>query len=148
LVGASASIYGIIIAAAWLAPDSLALIYFVIPMKLRTVAMLMIAFAVYKVASSSANAGGEAAHLGGAVVGLLLIQNPQWLTWIDRIGPWGKRRDQGAGSWQRKLDREHALDEEVDRILDKIHREGQASLTQHERQTLIRASREQRQRHG
>lgn len=148
LVGASASIYGIIIAAAWLAPDSMALIYFIFPMRLRTVAMLMIGFAVYKIVVSAQNAGGEAAHLGGAVVGFLLIQNPHWLSWVDRIGSWGKRQDRGPGSWQRKLDKEHALDAEVDRILDKIHREGQESLTQHERQTLIRASREQRQRHG
>jgi membrane associated rhomboid family serine protease len=83
LVGASAGIFGILIAAARLAPDSTVLIYGIVPMKLRTLAWALMAISVYTVlaygASNKYNAGGEAAHLGGAIVGFLLIRNPDVL---------------------------------------------------------------------
>jgi membrane associated rhomboid family serine protease len=50
-----------------------------IPMQLRTLAWVMVAIAVATVFFNAGNAGGEAAHLGGAVVGYLLIQRPQVL---------------------------------------------------------------------
>ena len=44
----------------------------------------MLGIAIYTVFTSGHNAGGEAAHLGGAVMGWLLIRNPQWLNVFDR----------------------------------------------------------------
>jgi membrane associated rhomboid family serine protease len=43
-------------------------------MRLRTLAWAFIAIAVYTVFTRGHNAGGEAAHLGGAIVGFLLMQ--------------------------------------------------------------------------
>ena len=90
LIGASAGIFGILIAAAQVAPDSTVLIWGVLPAKLRTVAWVLLGVAVYTVVSNSNNAGGEAAHLGGAAAGYYLIRNQDALNWIDRA--WGKRR--------------------------------------------------------
>jgi Zn-dependent protease len=64
----------------------------------------------------------------------------------------GRRRRSGTaanpnpGGWERKVQRERTLSEEVDRILDKVHREGIQSLSYTEQQTLERASRERQQR--
>lgn len=149
LVGASAGIYGILIASAWLAPDSRVMFMifpFFVPLKLRTFAMIMIAVAVFQVFIGGENAGGEAAHLGGGAIGLLLIQNAHWLAWAEGPSSLQRKVRSGAGAWQRRLDREQVLDEEVDRILDKIHREGQTSLTNREREILIEASRQHRRR--
>ena len=88
LVGASAGLFGILIAAAHIAPDATVLIYGIFPMKLRAMAWVMLLIAVYTVFTSGHNAGGEAAHLGGAVIGWLLIRNVQWLSVFDP----GKRR--------------------------------------------------------
>ncbi|MDB5290862.1 MAG: rhomboid family protein [Phycisphaerales bacterium] len=81
LVGASAGIFGILIAAATrVAPDARVMLLFPpIPMQLRTLAWVMVGIAVATVFFNARNAGGEAAHLGGAVVGYLLIQRPQVL---------------------------------------------------------------------
>lgn len=83
MVGASAGIFGILIAAAKIAPDATVLLYGMIPMKLKTLAWTLLAVAIYTVLfyghSGQHNAGGEAAHLGGAAVGWLLIRNPHWL---------------------------------------------------------------------
>lgn len=45
------------------------------------------------------------------------------------------------GAWQQRADEERRLEEEVDRILQKVHEKGLASLSYVERQTLERASR-------
>jgi membrane associated rhomboid family serine protease len=88
LVGASAGIFGILIAAARVAPHATVLIYGVIPMQLRTMAWVLLAIAVYMIFTGGRNAGGEAAHLGGAVVGFLLMQYPRAL---DVIVPTRRR---------------------------------------------------------
>jgi membrane associated rhomboid family serine protease len=79
LIGASAGIYGVLIAAAQVAPDTTVLIYGLIPMRLRVMAWLLLSIAVYTVLTSGTNAGGEAAHLGGAVAGFALIKNQRVL---------------------------------------------------------------------
>jgi rhomboid family protein len=96
LIGASAGIFGILVAAAQIAPQTEVLLFGVIPLKLRTLARVMIAIAVFTVlafgTSFRHNAGGETAHLGGAVVGYILIRNPEWLNifnlkFLDRRRP-------------------------------------------------------------
>ena len=75
LVGASAGVFGILIAAAQVLPDAQVLIYGIIPARLRTVAWILLGVAIYTVFTNGRNAGGEAAHLGGAAVGYLLIRS-------------------------------------------------------------------------
>ncbi|HEY7087135.1 MAG TPA: rhomboid family intramembrane serine protease [Tepidisphaeraceae bacterium] len=83
LVGASAGIFGVLIAAAQIAPDATVLIYGILPIRLKTLAWVLLAIAIYTVLAYGStgrhNAGGEAAHLGGALVGYILIHNPNWL---------------------------------------------------------------------
>jgi membrane associated rhomboid family serine protease len=80
LVGASAGIFGILIAAARIAPDARVMLLFPpIPMRLRTLAWVLLGLAAYTVIFHGANAGGQAAHLGGAAVGAVLIQFPRAL---------------------------------------------------------------------
>lgn len=76
LVGASAGIFGILIAAAVIAPDEVVLIYGIVPIRLRNLAWVLLGIAAFTVVfyghSAQNNAGGQAAHLGGAMVGWLL----------------------------------------------------------------------------
>jgi membrane associated rhomboid family serine protease len=86
LIGASAGIFGVLIAAARLAPNARVLVM-VFPMQLRQMVWIFIAIAVYTIFTSGPNAGGEAAHLGGAVVGFLLIRNERLLNFADYRWP-------------------------------------------------------------
>ena len=80
LVGASAGIFGILVAAAQAAPHAVIMpIFPPIPMRLRTAAWVFIGFAIWTVLTQGRNAGGEAAHLGGALVGFLLMQGERLL---------------------------------------------------------------------
>ncbi|HEV2295147.1 MAG TPA: rhomboid family intramembrane serine protease [Tepidisphaeraceae bacterium] len=75
LVGASAGIFGILIAASQMAPNAMVMMLFPpIPMRLRTLARVFIVIAIWSVLTGGRNAGGEAAHLGGAIIGFLLMQ--------------------------------------------------------------------------
>jgi len=82
LVGASAGIFGVLIAASRLAPNAMVIVL-VFPMRLRQMVWIFIAMAVYTIFTEGHNAGGEAAHLGGAVVGFLLIRNERWLNFAN-----------------------------------------------------------------
>lgn len=89
LVGASAGIYGVVVAAAVIAPNVTVMLMFPpIPLRLKYLALIMVGIAAYvaftqgKVAGS--NAGGQAAHLGGAALGYLLIRYPQVLYPMSR----------------------------------------------------------------
>jgi len=92
LVGASAGIFGVLVAAARIAPDATVLIYGSIPMRLKTMAWVLIGLAVFTIFSRGNNAGGEAAHLGGAAVGFLLISNPRWLNLFETGYRSGRQR--------------------------------------------------------
>jgi membrane associated rhomboid family serine protease len=81
--GASAGVLGCIVGAACFAPDTTVLLVF-IPCRLIVVAWIFIGIAVYTVMIAGANAGGEAAHLAGALVGFVLIKQNQWLNFADR----------------------------------------------------------------
>lgn len=84
LIGASAGVFGVLVAAASIAPRVMVQLLFPpIPMQLRTFALGLLAIAVFTVFSNGHNAGGEAAHLGGAAMGYLLIRNPMLLDWIE-----------------------------------------------------------------
>ncbi len=156
MVGASAGVFGILVAAALIAPKAKVLLFFVFPVELRTMAWFAVLFAAFTVLTRGdqpmANAGGEAAHLGGAALGYLLIRKPHLLNWAS-----GKSASNHPGSGgggfvgkiqqahqQRKTEQQRKDAEQIDRILDKVHREGLGSLTENEKRLLQRATNKQR----
>jgi membrane associated rhomboid family serine protease len=90
LVGASAGIFGILVAAALIAPHAMVYVLGIFPLRLVTLAYFFIIFAVLQVVFMGENAGGEAAHLGGAAAGVLLMRKTDWLekiAWAGRRAP-------------------------------------------------------------
>jgi membrane associated rhomboid family serine protease len=83
LVGASAGIFGVMLAAAYLEPDRLIYVYF-IEVPLKYFAWFMVAVAAYTVFAHGENAGGQAAHLGGALLGYILIRHDSALNLVVR----------------------------------------------------------------
>lgn len=75
MVGASAGIFGILAAAARVAPRTQIMLMFPpMPIELRTWAWILLAIAAGTIILAGPNAGGEAAHLGGAVLGYLGVE--------------------------------------------------------------------------
>ena len=87
LVGASGSIFGVLVASAMLYPkDEVKLI---IPPMWVTVRKLAIIFIALSIVSMffGYNAGGNAAHIGGALFGYLLVKRPWSLDIFDKNAP-------------------------------------------------------------
>jgi membrane associated rhomboid family serine protease len=103
LVGASAGIFGVLVAGATIAPDARVMLLFPpIPIRLRVLAWILIGIAAFTILTEGRNAGGEAAHLGGAALGALLIRRPQFLNFAEQLGPPRARRRRFFGDdWQR-----------------------------------------------
>jgi membrane associated rhomboid family serine protease len=83
LVGASAAIMGVLVAAAKFAPQMPVRLLFMITISQRVLVWGLLGVAVLVVLVRGPNAGGQAAHLGGALVGAVLIANRHWLNWFD-----------------------------------------------------------------
>lgn len=150
LVGASAGIYGILVGVAVIAPSlKVSLLFPPITLTMRQLAMVLMAIAVGSILLKlGGNEGGEAGHLGGAIVGYILIR--AWI-WKSSAGV-----DAGFGRFPTSQSRGPRTDiapklrprtmvdlrsqTEIDAILEKISSEGFQSLTQEERDMLHRAA--------
>jgi hypothetical protein len=133
-------VFGVLVGGAFLAPNVKVLLFFVLPMRLATVAWVLIAISIGSIIIGTANAGGEAAHLGGALAGFGLIRHPnrlhRFFDWLGRFDP-TSRHFRKSGPPKDRAPR----DDEVDRILAKISREGLGSLTKREKKILQQGSR-------
>jgi membrane associated rhomboid family serine protease len=144
LVGASAGIYGVLIAVAVLAPSlQITLIFPPITLTMRQLALGVLTIAVgIIVFRIGTNAGGEAGHLGGAIAGFMLTR------WVSVFGLGEKKKaKRPRRHFEPKIRPRTVLDlraqSEVDAILEKISREGFQSLTDEERDLLHRSAKNQ-----
>ncbi len=142
MVGASAGIYGIFVGVAVIAPDLRVMLLFPpIELSMRQLAIGLMVISVGAILLSlGGNEGGEAGHLGGAILGYFLVRHPHLLNRfrrstrprVSRFSPDSKLRPRSRY--------EAGQDSAVDLILDKISREGFQSLTDAEREILRNAS--------
>src|SRR5947207_11272537 len=80
LVGASAGVFGVILACAYIAPEAMVqLILPPVPLKLKWFAYGYVVVAAWNLLRGGANAGGDAAHIGGAIAGFFFIRNAHLL---------------------------------------------------------------------
>jgi membrane associated rhomboid family serine protease len=143
LVGASAGIYGILIGVAVIAPNlRVALFFPPIELSMRQLAIAMLVISAGSILLKfGGNEGGEAGHLGGAIIGFLLMRYPQLLggePGVEIIKP--KIFTSHPPKLRPRSDLEKTQDTAVDAILDKISSQGFQSLTQQERDFLQRVA--------
>jgi membrane associated rhomboid family serine protease len=141
LVGASAGIFGIILAAAYVAPQRVIDILGIIPIKQRPAAYGLLVIAAVQLFAGSSNAGGEAAHIGGALAGYYFIRRMYLLR--DFFEVLGEEPTPPPSPGQSGKGGEPARDgasAELDRVLAKVHATGRDSLTPAEARTLDQAT--------
>ncbi len=140
-VGASAGVACILVAFAVANPREEFLLFFLIPIQARWIALLYVLIETRHVVLGLTHGWTDnvahAAHFGGMALGFL------WMHFSPRIRRWGLWRKRAGRVPADAVPREDD-DAEVDRILRKIHDEGIDSLTLRERMLLQDAS----QRHG
>ena len=153
LLGASASVMAIVVSTAVISPDYRVRIPLIGSVKIEWVAVATVLISLLSI--TSANAGGELAHLGGALAGYLFAKaykkNKNIVGWIntllDKLTNLLKKRPSMNVSYEnpssvRETDEEYNArkkqkNDEIDRILDKIKQSGYDSLTSDERKKLF-----------
>lgn len=142
LIGASAGVFGVIMACAYIAPDTMIqLIFPPVALRMRTLAYGYFAIAAFNLLIRSANAGGEAAHVGGAIAGYFFIRRSHLLR--DFFDDFSRRPKKAPTRAAGRI--KPGPDEvELDRILAKVHQSGLHSLNERERATLAQASEHKR----
>ncbi|WP_370090290.1 rhomboid family intramembrane serine protease [Ekhidna sp.] len=158
MLGASAGVFAIVVGAAVFMPNYTFFLLFIGPVKIKYIAIFYVFMSF--IGTTGANAGGEIAHLGGALVGWMYISQ---LNKGSDMGGWvisfiqfiksmfkpqpkikvthrsGNRRPTKKEA-AKAADSSNTPQAEIDAILDKISEKGYESLTKDEKQKLFNAS--------
>ncbi len=147
LIGASAGVFGVIVACAYIAPNMvIQLIFPPIPLKMKWFAYGYVAIAAYNLLTSGNNAGGDAAHIGGAIAGYYFIRNAHLLRDFFSVFSAKTSKPRKTSAPKRRVaNRAVPGDDQIDRILAKVATQGIQSLTEKERKALKNATEAQRQ---
>jgi membrane associated rhomboid family serine protease len=100
VLGASASVFALLVGAATLRPTYSMFLLFIGAVQIKWLALIYVILSF--IALRGGNAGGELAHLGGALMGYLFIsqlkKGNDWGRWIESIRKWfgniGKKQNQ------------------------------------------------------
>ncbi|GAB3539701.1 rhomboid family intramembrane serine protease [Spirosoma fluminis] len=163
MLGASAAAFSVAVGAATLLPNYTFHLLFFGPVRIKYIVFFFVILSIAQ--SAGANAGGNLAHLGGAIMGFCYVKLLQsgtdlgrpiyWIVdgWSNLLKPKPavkvSYRQRSSASTQASTyatagSTASAIStpdqDEVDTILDKISRSGYESLTREEKQKLFRAS--------
>lgn len=149
LLGASASVLAIVVATAVRVPNDEVFLMFLGAVKLKYIAIFVVVLSFLSITSN--NAGGNIAHIGGAIFGFLFayyyMRGRDLTKWINRIidkaANWFKPRPKmTVRMGSRQIDMEYNKNKkermaEIDAILDKMKRTGYEGLTAEEKKKLF-----------
>jgi membrane associated rhomboid family serine protease len=164
MLGASGAAFAVMVAAATLLPNYTFLIMFIGPIRIKYIALFYLVISVGSTIST--NAGGNIAHLGGAVLGFVFIKQLRkgrdlgspisavfdfikslFVEDEQIIIPSKKVTEKtyssgtyGTSRLSKNDTDDYPNDEEVDALLDKISRTGYESLSRDEKLRLFKAS--------
>lgn len=155
MVGASASVNAIVVATATMLPNYTFFLLFIGPVRIKYIAGIFVFLSFLGTVGN--NAGGNLAHLGGALMGFIYMKQLQsginWGSWITVTIDWFRdlfkekprvkvsyRKERSGGGKASSAEKGTYTQEEIDRILDKISEGGYESLTKDEKEKLFNAS--------
>lgn len=136
-IGASGAIYGILVAFGMMYPDRPIYLYFLLPIKAKYFVLFTGVITFMSAFSSEGSNIAHFAHLGGMVFGYLYLKSDFNLY---RFKNFFSRKNPDMTVHWKDEDEMRDLKSEVDRILDKIQRDGYNSLTDEEIEILKKAS--------
>ncbi len=155
LLGASGSVFAVVVGAATLMPNYTFFLFLIGPVKIKYIAAFYLVISYVGLVAEN-NIGGNIAHLGGALMGFVFISQlnrgndlgrpltrlAEWTNRLFERKPTMKVTYRTPAKAQAKVAAYSGTpdDDEIDAILDKINRSGYESLTKEEKQKLFRAS--------
>ncbi len=140
LLGASAGVFAIVLAAASLRPNYEVHMFLIGPVRIKYIAAFYLIWSLLE--TVGANAGGQIAHLGGALLGFFMAyfyEHPIRWQALKKKGRPVIHADLTQEAKPRKQ-AENTEEEELNQILDKISKSGYDSLSKSEKRRLFKAS--------
>ncbi|MEO9966678.1 MAG: rhomboid family intramembrane serine protease [Reichenbachiella sp.] len=160
MVGASGAVYAVVLAAATLIPNYTFFLFFFGPVKIKYIALFFLATSLIDL--NGPNIGGNIAHIGGGLIGIIYIKQLQagtdWGAWVGVVMRFFKsffvtqpkmkvssqkksKASRGTFTGSSSSTASNIADQaEIDKILDKISQSGYDSLSKEEKQKLFNAS--------
>ncbi|TAE37170.1 MAG: rhomboid family intramembrane serine protease [Sphingobacteriales bacterium] len=142
-LGASASVMAIVVATATQLPSYTISLLFIGPVKLKWIAVFYLVFDFLSLAGP--NAGGNLAHLGGAIFGYTFIKSLQngndWSAPFSQFFKPKPRLKVVSKNHHASVKKNYKPNQsEIDAILDKISQSGYDKLSTYEKEILFSAS--------
>ncbi|MFZ9144201.1 MAG: rhomboid family intramembrane serine protease [Aquirufa sp.] len=140
LNGASAGVFAVVVAAATIRPNYQVHLLLLGQVRIKYIAAFYVLWSFIETTGS--NAGGNIAHLGGAILGFIFAKNflaaskPQAIFEI-KIKEFAQVVNQ---QFQTRKEPETVPEDELNAILDKISQSGYDSLSDYEQKRLFKAS--------
>ena len=144
MLGASAGVFSVVVGSATLLPNYTFYLLFLGPVRIKYIALFYVLLSFFDVTGS--NAGGEIAHLGGALMGYLYIRQLQngvnmGKGIIDILNIFNKNKKEVISKEEKTNEiKKDISQDEIDTILDKISDSGYKSLSNNEKEKLFNAS--------
>jgi membrane associated rhomboid family serine protease len=143
IVGASGAVFAVFCAVTLHYPRRVVLLFGVVPLEMRWLLVISVALPVFLAPNSA-----HSAHIGGVLFGAMYVRLHMNLTrWWDLFAGRVAMRRRNKGKlkiFAPPAPPDSNLEVQMDQILAKISREGEASLTARERNILTQASRQLR----
>lgn len=137
VVGASGCVLGLVAGCLVKFPREQLMFFFIpVAMTMKVIGIFYIGIDLLQVLAGGRGAGGATAHLGGALMGFLLITRVGWLNWADRVNPQAVQDGINRGRHERKVKAEANREQQIDAILAKVSEHGLQSLTKREKKLL------------
>lgn len=144
LNGASAGVFAIVVAAATIKPSYRIHMFLIGDVQIKYIAAFYIIWSFIE--TTGMNAGGNIAHLGGAIMGFLYgfyFKTPQ-KTFIsmkeEKVFSFAKVVQKKISPLKNEENNEEVVEDELNQILDKISKSGYDSLSKYEKRRLFKAS--------
>lgn len=141
LNGASGGIYAIVVALATIQPWYKIRLLFIGTVPVVVIAIFYVIYSFFE--TTGINAGGNLAHLGGAVYGFLFGLNFKRKIPLRFSKPhflFHKEEEKSKNLLSKKKKESEIDESEIDALLDKISKSGYDSLTKFEKKRLFKAS--------
>lgn len=144
LNGASAGVFAIVVAAATIKPTYRIHLFLIGDVQIKYIAAFYIVWSFIETTGS--NAGGNIAHLGGAVMGFIYgfyFKNPQKTNIFikeEKVFSFLKVPQKNIHKTIQEQENDVVIEEELNQILDKISKSGYDSLSKYEKRRLFKAS--------
>ena len=139
IVGASGSVYGVLLAYGLTYPNRTVYLYGIIPIKSLWFVM-GIGLIAFMSSFNNVSQISHLTHLSGMVIGYFMLKKP--VRWNDLwFAIRKKTMEYRVQQEEKKVSRQQEIERDIDFILDKINRDGFDSLSQQEQNRLYKGSR-------